>query len=138
METLEREPIGGAVLQRSRPVAPRAAMARNWNLVRLAHMPAGGHFAAFEEAFPNNSPSFFCFAAMQGVAQALGIDQVVAEEKEWNGKVEVFNGVGRLAVGDAGVGEEADLAARHAPGGLPEEAALGVEEVVLDAHAVEA
>ncbi|QOY93171.1 DUF535 family protein [Massilia sp. UMI-21] len=39
---------------------------------------SGAAFAAFEEAFPNNSPSFFCFAAMQGVAQALGIDQVVA------------------------------------------------------------
>lgn len=39
---------------------------------------SGAAFDAFEEAFPNNSPSFFCFAAMQGVAQALGIDQVVA------------------------------------------------------------
>ena len=39
---------------------------------------SGAAFAAFEEAFPNNSPSFFCFAAMQGVAQALGINQVVA------------------------------------------------------------
>ena len=35
-------------------------------------------FAAFEQAFPNNSPSFFCFAAMQGVAQAVGMDQLVA------------------------------------------------------------
>ncbi|MCA1855085.1 VirK/YbjX family protein [Massilia oculi] len=39
---------------------------------------AGAAFAAFEQAFPNNSPSFFCFAAMQGLAQALGIDQVAA------------------------------------------------------------
>jgi uncharacterized protein VirK/YbjX len=39
---------------------------------------SGAAFDAFEAAFPNNSPSFFCFAAMQGVAQALGIDQVVA------------------------------------------------------------
>jgi uncharacterized protein VirK/YbjX len=35
-------------------------------------------FAAFETAFPNNSPSFFCFAAMQGVAQAIGMTQLVA------------------------------------------------------------
>jgi uncharacterized protein VirK/YbjX len=34
--------------------------------------------AAFERAFPNNSPAFFCFAAMQGVAQAVGITQLVA------------------------------------------------------------
>lgn len=34
-------------------------------------------FAAFEKAFPHNSPSFFCFAAMQGVAQAAGMVQVV-------------------------------------------------------------
>ena len=38
---------------------------------------SGAAFDAFEQAFPNNSPSFFCFAAMQGVAQALGIDRVV-------------------------------------------------------------
>ena len=35
-------------------------------------------FDAFERAFPNNSPSFFCFAALQGIAQALGMDRVVA------------------------------------------------------------
>jgi uncharacterized protein VirK/YbjX len=35
-------------------------------------------FAAFEQAFPNNSPSFFCFCAMQGVAQAVGMDRLVA------------------------------------------------------------
>ncbi|MFC5512893.1 DUF535 family protein [Massilia jejuensis] len=39
---------------------------------------AGEAFDAFEECFPNNSPSFFCFAAMQGLAQAVGMDQVVA------------------------------------------------------------
>lgn len=39
---------------------------------------SGEAFEAFEEVFPNNSPSFFCFAAMQGVAQAVGMDQVVA------------------------------------------------------------
>lgn len=35
-------------------------------------------FAAFERAFPHNSPSFFCFAAMQGVAQAVGMTQLAA------------------------------------------------------------
>lgn len=39
---------------------------------------SGAAFEAFENAFPNNSPSFFCFAAMQGVAQAVGMEQVVA------------------------------------------------------------
>ena len=39
---------------------------------------SGAAFEAFDKVFPNNSPSFFCFAAMQGVAQALGMDRVVA------------------------------------------------------------
>lgn len=38
---------------------------------------SGEAFEAFERVFPNNSPSFFCFAAMQGVAQAVGVTQVV-------------------------------------------------------------
>jgi uncharacterized protein VirK/YbjX len=39
---------------------------------------SGAAFEAFEQVFPNNSPSFFCFAAMQGIAQAVGMEQVVA------------------------------------------------------------
>lgn len=39
---------------------------------------SGAAFEAFERVFPNNSPSFFCFAAMQGIAQALGMDKVMA------------------------------------------------------------
>jgi hypothetical protein len=39
---------------------------------------SGAAFEAFERVFPNNSPSFFCFAAMQGIAQAVGMDKVVA------------------------------------------------------------
>jgi uncharacterized protein VirK/YbjX len=39
---------------------------------------SGDAFDAFERAFPNNSPSFFCFAALQGLAQAVGMTQVVA------------------------------------------------------------
>jgi len=43
---------------------------------------SGPAFDAFERVFPNNSPSFFCFAAMQGIAQAVGIDKVVAIRSE--------------------------------------------------------
>jgi hypothetical protein len=32
---------------------------------------------AFERAFPNNSASFFCFAALNGIAQALGMNRIV-------------------------------------------------------------
>ena len=43
---------------------------------------------AFKRAFPDNSPlvktpGFFCFAALQGIAQALGMDQVVAVKSAW-------------------------------------------------------
>jgi hypothetical protein len=31
---------------------------------------------AFERAFPHNSPSFFCFAALNGIAQALGMNRI--------------------------------------------------------------
>jgi uncharacterized protein VirK/YbjX len=34
--------------------------------------------AAFEQAFPHNSPSLFCTAAMQGVALAVGMTQLAA------------------------------------------------------------
>lgn len=43
---------------------------------------SGTAFDAFERVFPNNSPSFFCFAAMQGIAQALGMDKVMAIRSE--------------------------------------------------------
>jgi uncharacterized protein VirK/YbjX len=43
---------------------------------------SGAAFEAFERVFPNNSPSFFCFAAMQGIAQAVGMDKVVAIRSE--------------------------------------------------------
>jgi uncharacterized protein VirK/YbjX len=39
---------------------------------------ADAAFAAFETAFPNNAASYFCFAALQGVARALGVRQVLA------------------------------------------------------------
>ena len=34
-------------------------------------------FAAFERAFPSNAPAFFCFAALQGAALAVGMTQLV-------------------------------------------------------------
>lgn len=37
----------------------------------------------FERAFPNNSPSFFCFAALQGLALALGMNQAMAVRSKW-------------------------------------------------------
>jgi len=45
--------------------------------------------AALQRAFPDNSPvvttpGFFCFAALQGIAQALGMDQVVAVKAAWH------------------------------------------------------
>lgn len=45
--------------------------------------------AAFKSAFPANSPlvktpGFFCFAALQGIAQALGMDQVGAVKSAWH------------------------------------------------------
>lgn len=39
---------------------------------------AGAAFDKFETVFPNNSPSFFCFAALQGMAQMLDIERVLA------------------------------------------------------------
>jgi uncharacterized protein VirK/YbjX len=44
---------------------------------------------AFKRAFPHNSPvvttpGVFCFAALQGIAQALGMDQVVAVKSAWH------------------------------------------------------
>lgn len=39
---------------------------------------AADAFAAFEQAFPHNSPSYFCFTALQGIAQALGFKTVAA------------------------------------------------------------
>jgi len=40
-------------------------------------LDSGEAFDAFETCFPNNSPSFFCFAAMQGLAGAVGMQQVL-------------------------------------------------------------
>jgi len=42
------------------------------------HAEAAEAFKVFERIFPQNSPSFFCFAALQGIAQRLGMEQIVA------------------------------------------------------------
>jgi uncharacterized protein VirK/YbjX len=47
--------------------------------------------AAFEEVFPNNSPRFFCFAAMQGIAGAVKSPYVLAVKAHAN---ICFNSVG--------------------------------------------
>jgi len=64
--------VEGAVVGVDLPLVP--FVTRNAGLWR----DAGGAFEAFERVFPNNSPSFFCFAALQGAAQALGFERVVA------------------------------------------------------------
>jgi uncharacterized protein VirK/YbjX len=64
--------IEGAMLGVAVPVLPFVTRNQGrWTDSDLA-------FAAFERAFPNNSPGFFCFAAMQGVAQAVGMDRLAA------------------------------------------------------------
>ncbi|MFL6717694.1 MAG: DUF535 family protein [Burkholderiaceae bacterium] len=40
--------------------------------------------ASFNGCFPNNSPSFFCFSALQGLAQALGMTSVLGIKGEAN------------------------------------------------------
>lgn len=65
----------GALFEVALPVVPVVPfVTRNAGLWR----DAGPAFEAFERAFPNNSPSFFTFAALQGAAQALGIERVIA------------------------------------------------------------
>jgi uncharacterized protein VirK/YbjX len=58
-------------------------VARNQGHRADTHADIDAAFAAFERAFPNNSPSFFCFAALQGIALALGMDQAVAVKSAW-------------------------------------------------------
>jgi uncharacterized protein VirK/YbjX len=68
--------LAGSMVGVDAPVVP--FIARNQG----RWVDSGAAFEAFEQVFPNNSPSFFCFAAMQGVAQAVGIDKVVAIRSE--------------------------------------------------------
>jgi uncharacterized protein VirK/YbjX len=64
--------VEGAMFGLDAPVAP--FIARNQG--RWTDSDAA--FAAFEAAFPNNAASYFCFAALQGVARALGMVHVLA------------------------------------------------------------
>jgi len=64
--------IDGATFGLAAPVVP--FIARNQG--RWTDSDAA--FAAFEAAFPNNAASYFCFAALQGVARALGMAHVLA------------------------------------------------------------
>lgn len=68
--------LEGGMVGADMPVVP--FVARNQG----RWIDSGAAFDAFERVFPNNSPSFFCFAAMQGIALALGMDKVVAIRSE--------------------------------------------------------
>jgi uncharacterized protein VirK/YbjX len=69
--------VDGAFAGIDAPVAP--FIARNQG----HRADAADAFSAFELAFPHNSPSFFCFAALQGIAQALGMHEVAAVKAAW-------------------------------------------------------
>jgi uncharacterized protein VirK/YbjX len=69
--------VDGACAGIDAPVVP--FIARNQG----HRLDAGDGIDAFELAFPHNSPSFFCFAALQGIAQALGFAQVAAVKAAW-------------------------------------------------------
>lgn len=64
--------VDGAAFGVAAPVLP--FIARNQG----RWLDSDDAFAAFETAFPNNSASYFCFAALQGVARALGLKQALA------------------------------------------------------------
>ena len=69
--------VEGAFAGLDTPVVP--FIARN-----QGHRAAAADaFSAFGLAFPHNSPSYFCFAALQGIAQALGFRQIVAVKAGW-------------------------------------------------------
>lgn len=64
--------VDGALFGVDLPTVPFvSANQGRWN-------ESGPAFDTFERAFPNNSPSFFCFAALQGLVQSLGGDRVLA------------------------------------------------------------
>ncbi len=69
--------VDGAFAGVQAPVVPFVARNQGHRL------DAGDAFSAFELAFPHNSPGFFCFAALQGIAQALGMPQVAAVKAAW-------------------------------------------------------
>jgi uncharacterized protein len=69
--------VDGAFAGVDAPIVPFVARNQGHRL------DAAEAFAAFEQAFPHNSPSFFCFAALQGLARALGIAEAVAVKAAW-------------------------------------------------------
>lgn len=64
--------VDGALFGLAAPVVP--FIARNQG--RWTDSDAA--FAAFETAFPNNAASYFCFAALQGIARTLGMTRALA------------------------------------------------------------
>jgi uncharacterized protein VirK/YbjX len=65
--------VDGGFAGLSAPIVPFVAR----NQGHRSDADTAAAFAAFEDAFPNNSPSFFCAAALNGISQALGIDMFV-------------------------------------------------------------
>jgi uncharacterized protein VirK/YbjX len=78
--------VEGALAGIDQPIVP--FLARNQG--RWTDSDAA--FAAFEQAFPNNSPSFFCFAAMQGLSQAVGLHQLAGVKSAFHVAYEAANG----------------------------------------------
>jgi uncharacterized protein VirK/YbjX len=68
--------VAGSLVGLTCPVVP--FVARNQG----ARSDANDGMAAFDQAFPKNSPRYFCFAAMQGVAQAVGMSEVVGVKSQ--------------------------------------------------------
>jgi uncharacterized protein VirK/YbjX len=64
--------IDGGIAGLSQPIVPFIGCNQGASLKVQQEM------AVFNQAFPNNSPRFFCFAAIQGVAKAIGSTHVVA------------------------------------------------------------
>lgn len=69
--------VDGAFAGVDAPIVP--FIARNQG----HRLDAADALTAFGRAFPHNSPSYFCFAALQGIAQALGLTQVAAVKSGW-------------------------------------------------------
>lgn len=72
--------VEGAFAGLAAPVVPFIARNQGHRADSRAALEA---FEAFGRAFPHNSPSFFCFAALQGIAQALGLDEAAAVKAAW-------------------------------------------------------
>ena len=62
--------VDGHFVGADQPIVPFAARNQGYR------EDGSDALVAFERAFPHNSPSFFCFAALNGIAQALGMNRI--------------------------------------------------------------